>query len=125
MYPIDSFVFYCFMITCCVFGAIKFYQLKVPCNFPVYLTSCIKYKLIRPTYVTARNFRGFAGFLKNQSRNFFYDQHRDFFHPQNIFTVMILFLVLFDILLLKKVFSNISFLQSSSDNFFHVCPYFL
>ena len=32
-------------------------------------------------YVTVRNFAGFAGFLKNQSRNFFYDQYRDFFHP--------------------------------------------
>ena len=42
LYPIDSFVFYCFMITCCAFGAIKFYQLGVKCNFPVYLTSCIK-----------------------------------------------------------------------------------
>ena len=46
MYPIHYFVFYCFMITYCVFGAIKFYQLEVQCNFPVYLTSCVKYKLI-------------------------------------------------------------------------------
>ena len=46
LYPINSVVFHCFMITCCVFGAIKFYQLKVHCNFSVYLTSCIKYKLI-------------------------------------------------------------------------------
>ena len=33
-------------------------------------------------YVTVRNFRGFAGFFKSQSLNFFYDQYRDFFHPQ-------------------------------------------
>ena len=46
LYPIDSFVFYCFMITCCFFGAIKFYQLEVQCNFLVYLTICIKYKMI-------------------------------------------------------------------------------
>ena len=46
LYPINSVVFHCFMITCCVFGAIKFYQLKVHCNFSVYLTSCIKYRLI-------------------------------------------------------------------------------
>ena len=46
LYPIHYFVFYCFMITYCVFGAIKFYQLEVQCNFPVYLTSCVKYKLI-------------------------------------------------------------------------------
>ena len=34
------------MITCCVFRAIKFYQLEIQCNFPVYSTSCIKYRLI-------------------------------------------------------------------------------
>ena len=39
-------------------------------------------------YVTVRNFRGFEGFL-----NFFYDQYRDFFHPQKIFIVMIWFLI--------------------------------
>ena len=46
LYPIDSFLLYCFMITCCIFGAIKFCQLEVQCNFPVYSTSCVKYKLI-------------------------------------------------------------------------------
>ena len=72
MYPIDSFVFYCLMITFGSFRAIKFYQLEVQCNFPIYLRSCVKYKLIL-LWQTVRNFCGFAGILKNQSLN--YDQY--------------------------------------------------
>ena len=40
------FAFYWLMITCCLFRAIKFCQLEIQCNFPVYLIRCIKYKLI-------------------------------------------------------------------------------
>ena len=55
----------CFMITCCVFGIIKFCQLEVQCNFPVYLTSCIKYKLILPWHVLLSEiFVVLRGFLK-------------------------------------------------------------
>ena len=84
MYPIDSFVFCCFMITCCVFGAIKFCQLEVQCNFPVYLTSCIKYKLILLWHPL--NFCSSVGFFKNQSCNFFFwliwrlPSARNFYH---------------------------------------------
>ena len=56
MYPIHSFVFYCFMITCFVFGAIKFYQLEVQCSFPVYLRSSVKYKLTLLWYTLLSNF---------------------------------------------------------------------
>ena len=73
MYPIHYFVFYCFMITYCVFGAIKFYQLEVQCNFPVYLASCVKYKLILFWHtLQSKIFMVLRGFFKNQSRSFFY-----------------------------------------------------
>ena len=117
---------HCFMITCCDFGAIKFYQLEVQCNFPVYLNKLCKIQVNASlTYVTVRNFFGFAVFLKNQSLDSFYDQYRDFFHLQKVFTVMIWFLMLFDTFLLEKVFSTICFLQLSYDNnFLHVGVYF-
>ena len=73
------------------------------------------------TYVTVRNFCGFAVFLKNQSLDFFYDQYRDFFHLQKVFTIMIWSLMLFDTFLLEKVFSTICFLQLSYDNIFFSC----
>ena len=63
-------------------------------------------------FVTVRNFLGFAGFLKYEWCNLFYDQYRDFFHPQKVFSVMIWFFMLFDTIFI----STICFLQLSYDN---------
>ena len=65
LYLTHPFVFYCSMITYCVFGAIKFYQLEVQCNLPVYLRSCVKYKLILLwDMLLLEIFLIFQGFLK-------------------------------------------------------------
>ena len=105
------------MISCCVFGAIKFYQLEVQYNFPVYLITCIKYKIILRY---CWKFLLFCRvFVKDQSCNFFYGQYRDFLHLQNFFTVIIWFRMLFDTFLLEKNFSTVCFLRLSSVIFSH------